>query len=695
MLTDQQELSSSAWQRLVAELSAPAPDDRAFLDRLLRVLGQVSAARQAVVFVPMNGERGELIVRPIALWPSPTPAAGGSPAGASSPPPLLAGDDVMRAAYAAIESGVSRVFALSGDGAGFDPSGASERGHVIALALPSEPGTQSAGDAGAATTDGAQPTPGQTSAPASKSAGPAGVPGSASCPGAITLMIEARSRGAIQSTMAMSEVVLGYIHLHSVRGALRRSAASFSATDGAAKLLAAINGASTFKSACITVVNTLARQHGADRAAMAWVRRDACTLVAISDTEHFDRRTAILRKLEEAMDECLDQDQPVLFPAPALDEDAVLGQAIVHCHRELAAGDARLRVCSMPLRAGDEVVGVLTLESRGGSGSPAIDPSVVDRIQATLDLVAPTLATRRRDDQALPIKALESLKTTSAMLVGPRHTLWKLGAILVLVVVVFCTLYTTDHRVGATAELRPLEQRIIASPIDGVILSLREDAEAGRLVKAGQPLIDLDTSELKLQAQEARARVVQAEKAMAQAMKESKPADAARAQAQADAARAQESLFLSRVERSTISAPIDGTLVSGNLRDKVGASVKLGEELFRIAPLGRMSAVVKLDETDLLLGDDGQPLIRPGTRGEIATRSNPGAGFALTVQRVVPLAQAEDGKNQFEVWTTVDEPASWMRPGMEGVVRLDSGRRSLMWIGTRRVTDALRVWFWW
>jgi len=189
--------------------------------------------------------------------------------------------------------------------------------------------------------------------------------------------------------------------------------------------------------------------------------------------------------------------------------------------------------------------------------------------------------------------------------------------------------------------------------------------------------------------------VVQAEKAMAQAMKESKPADAARAQAQADAARAQESLFLSRIERSTIAAPIDGTLVSGNLRDKVGASVKLGEELFRIAPLGRMTAVVMLDETDLLLGDDGQPLIRPGTRGEIATRSNPGAGFALTVQRVVPLAQAEDGKNRFEVWTTVDEPASWMRPGMEGVVRLDSGRRSLMWIGTRRVTDTLRVWFWW
>lgn len=692
MLTDQRELNSIAWQRLVAELSAPAPDDRTFLDRLLRVLGQVSAARQAVVFVPMNGERGELVVRPIALWPSPAPPTAPSADSPAAPPPLLAGDDVTRAAYAAIESGVSRVFSLQGDAGAFDPSGASERGHVIALALPSElnaaganANTGAANDASSA----ASPSP-----DASKPA-PSGVPGSASCPGAITLVIEPRSRGAIQSTLAMSEVVLGYIHLHSVRGGLRRALASFSSTDGAAKLLAAINGASTFKSACLTVVNTLARQHGADRAALAWVKRDACTLLAISDTEHFDRRTLILRKLEEAMDECLDQDQPVLFPAPPMDEDAVLGQAIVHCHRELAAGDSRLRICSLPLRAGEDIVGVLTLESRAPANAPTIDPVVVDRIQATLDLVAPTLATRRRDDQPLYLRAVESFKTTGAMLVGPRHTLWKLAALLVLGAVLFSALYTTDHRVNATAELRPLEQRIIASPIDGVILALRDNAEAGRVVRAGQPLVDLDTSELKLQAQEARSRAVQAEKAMAQAMKENKPADAARAQAQADAARAQEALFLSRVERSTILASIDGTLVSGNLRDRVGASVKLGEELFRIAPLERMSAVVKLDESDLLLDASGKPFIGPGTRGEIATRSNPGVGFGLTVQRVVPLAQAEEGKNRFEVWTTLDQPAPWMRPGMEGVVRLDSGRRSLLWIGTRRVTDTLRTWFWW
>ncbi|MBI3748377.1 MAG: Ig-like domain-containing protein [Chloroflexi bacterium] len=42
----------------------------------------------------------------------------------------------------------------------------------------------------------------------------------------------------------------------------------------------------------------------------------------------------------------------------------------------------------------------------------------------------------------------------------------------------------------------------------------------------------------------------------------------------------------------------------------------------------------------------------------------------------------------------VNPATAWMRPGMEGLARLDAGEHSLIWIGTRRVIDAVRLWLW-
>lgn len=673
MITDVKEVSAAPWQRLVAELASPAPDDRVFLDRLLRVIGQVAAARQAVVFVPMSGERGELVARPLAVWPAPSVEGAGG--GGAQPSAILHGEDTARAAYAAIESGASRVFNLTGDSPGYE--GAPPAGHILAVALPSE--QTGGGGAGAQS-----PAPSPAAAQQQKLA---------PSPGAICLLVEARSRPALQSSLAMVEVLVGYIHLHAARGQIKRALSTAAAADSAAKLLGIVNDAQNFKGACIQLVNDLARRFGADRVALSWVKNEACKVVAISDTENFNRQTAMIKRLEAAMDECLDQDHAVMYPAPSAETDAVLGRAIVYCHRELGTADQHLRVCSVPLRHNDQTVGVITFETKA-STTTGIDPSVVERVQAVMDLVAPVLSVRRRDDLPWALRTLESARTGGAWLVGPRHTLWKLAALVLMTALIACTVIRTTHRVGALAELRPVEKRIIAAPLDGVIRALGPSAKAGEQVKAGDLLVEFDTAELKLQLQDALSRLSQADKARAQAMKDAKPSEAARAQAQAEAAQAQIELYRSRLERATVIAPIDGTVITGNLTDKIGASVKLGDELFQIAPLDRMIAVVRLDESDLLLDAEGKPLIAPGSKGTIATRSNPGAGFSVTVQRIVPMAQASDGKNLFEVWTSVDQPAAWMRPGMEAVARLDSGNRSLMWIGTRKVVDAVRLWWW-
>ena len=67
-------LKTPAWQRIVAELSAPAADDRLFLVRLTSVLGQVSGARQAVLFQvppPTNESPAGPEPRAALVWPLP------------------------------------------------------------------------------------------------------------------------------------------------------------------------------------------------------------------------------------------------------------------------------------------------------------------------------------------------------------------------------------------------------------------------------------------------------------------------------------------------------------------------------------------------------------------------------------------------------------------------------------------------
>lgn len=658
------------WQRVVAELVAPIGDDQAFLDRLLRIMGRVSAARQGVVYVPPAGDGAQAEVRAIGIWPAAgvsvtggSSSGGGGAGGAGGAVEETAlgdgvaregqgveiecGPEARRAAWAALESGQTRSFSLESPSEMYDA--APSRGVILAVPI------------------------GQSAVDASK---PAAV---------VTLLLEPRNRQALQSTAAMAEVLAGYVFGHAARQELRRSAAGGRALDLATRLIGAINSARRFKGAAMQLCNDLAKEFNCERVGLGWVRGDVVRLRALSDTEHFDRRMAVIQKLEAAMDECLDQEQPVVHPAPGPEVDAVLSQAITSSHRELTAHQAGRRAVSVPLRDGDDVVGVVTLESR--PDQPGLDVSAVELLQSAMDLAAPVMKVRRNDDRWLAHRAWLSALEGAKWAVGARHTAWKLLIVAVAVVAAFVTFYTTMYRVNAQAFLQPVTRQIISAPFDGTIRATPGDVEAGSMVQAGQVLVELDTTEYELAAARARQEYVQAMAQLSAARAEGKSGEAARFAAQAESHLADEKLAQARKAQAVIRAPIAGTVIQGRLRERRDSSIKIGERLFEIAPLDSMQVVVRVDERDV-------SMIKPGGTGHVATRAFPDDRLAFTVDRVVPLATAEEGKNVFEVRGTLTETREWMRPGMEGLAKLDTQERSLLYIGTRRVIDAVRLWLW-
>jgi multidrug efflux pump subunit AcrA (membrane-fusion protein) len=671
---DLSSLKAPGWQRIVAELNAPAPDDRVYFERLLRILAQVSAARQAVLYVADKTDGEEVDPRVDLVWPPPEldkDAEAAAKAAGPAQSNIEHANDSKAAAREAFSSGQARAFGLDKKEVYYGEGSTS--GSILAVPLL----------AGAAQ---------QNRAP--------GAPQGAPVPPAVAaLLIEPRSKDAIRSTLAMAEVLAGYVAGHYSRAALRKSMMAGFSLDLATRLIASVNNAPNFRGACMQLCNDLAKQFAVDRVALGWVSNDVVKVKAISDVEHFDHRTSMVQKLASAMDECLDQEQPVLFPPPPSGgdgSDVLLSQAIVHAHRELAAGHAKLKVCSLPLRdtgavgEGDDIVGVVTMES---AGDGQMDLNTVELLQSSMDLIAPMLRVRRNDDRNLALRTWDSTKRAGAWVVGTKHTVWKLVGIIVIAAFAFVCFYHTTYRPSAEATLEPRERRVISVPYDGVILSVGTHVEPGDEVAEGQLLAELDTKELELGLKDAEGKIEQARTQAAAYRKSKEQGKAASAEQQEERAQDEANVYRYRISKSRITAPIAGTIIAGDPKDRVGSTMKLGELLFQLAPLNDIIVTVKVDERDIALikkaFEEGR-----GT-GEVMTKSEPDKATPFEIERIVPLATAAEGKNVFEVRCRLKGPLQSFRPGVEGIAKFNTERKSLIWIGTRRVLDQIRLWLWW
>jgi hypothetical protein len=75
----------------------------------------------------------------------------------------------------------------------------------------------------------------------------------------------------------------------------------------------------------------------------------------------------------------------------------------------------------------------------------------------------------------------------------------------------------------------------------------------------------------------------------------------------------------------------------------------------------------------------------------------PSSPLPIVVKRVTPVSTPEDGRNYFRVEAGLERGADRLRPGMEGVGKVDVGDRKLIWIWTRYLVDWVRLqaWYWW
>ncbi len=207
------------------------------------------------------------------------------------------------------------------------------------------------------------------------------------------------------------------------------------------------------------------------------------------------------------------------------------------------------------------------------------------------------------------------------------------------------------------------------------------------MVAAQTVLAELHTARLRDQLAAAQAKLSAYRRQADIAQSRGKFADVEIADDGVNAQQARVRLLNRRIALATIRSPISGTVLSGRLQRRIGSPVKLGQTLFKVAPLTPLLAQVRVSDSDILY-------VQPRQKGRLVTASYPGIEIPFRVVRIDPLATIRHKQNVFDVRAVLLKPPPWLRPGMEGTARIHIGHRHYIWIWTRSLIDWLRMKLW-
>jgi len=435
--------------------------------------------------------------------------------------------------------------------------------------------------------------------------------------------------------------------------------------------------AESFHEAAFAIVTELAENFGCERVSLGFVDHYEIEVCALSHSARFDGRSALVRSIQSAMEEATDVQASVTFPTPE-------GTRPRPCraHEKLAEKHGAASVCSIPLSSDAEVVGALTLEYPQGR---AVTPDHLEFCEQICSLLGRVLEEKRLAERWIGRKLLDSLRDEVEDLLGPRHPALKLVAAASALVLLLLTVVPFTYRVSSPALLEGRVQRVVVAPVAGFVAESR--ARAGDVVKGGDVLASLDDADLRLELRKWMGRRGQLQKEYRAAVAGHDRSETSILRAQLGQAEAESRLIREQLMRMKLVAPFDGIVARGDLSQTLGSPVERGEVLFEVAPLDDYRLILEVDEREVAR-------VAAGQTGRLTLAALPDKSFELVVERIIPVSASEDGRNFFRAEAHVESPPALLRPGMEGVAKVEVGRRSLLWIWTHGMIDWLRLLLW-
>lgn len=436
-----------------------------------------------------------------------------------------------------------------------------------------------------------------------------------------------------------------------------------------------------FQEAATAVATELATILDCERVSVGFIKRRHAKVHALSNSATFQKQASLISSIGAAMDEAVDQQAMVMFP----EKDGQTAR-INRAHEALAKEQDNVATASFPLTEGKKVIGAITLERATGQG---FDDMTLQTAEYAAVLLGPVLDVKRREDRWIITKVWASFTGLIGRLIGPRHWGLKLGLTALLAFVAFCYYATGTYRITAQAVLEGKIQRSITIPLAGFLSEA--NARAGDIVSEGQVIARLDDRDLRLERLKWASQKAQQEREYSQAIAGRQRTEARILESQIQQADAQLALLDAQLERMVVRAPFTGVIVTGDLSQALGAPLERGDVIFEVAPLTDYRVMLRVDERDIRE-------ITPQQVGNLALAAFPDVPVGVEIVRITPISTAAEGENFFVVEAALTGATTQdLRPGMEGIAKINVRQERLVNIWTKRTWLWLRMtaWKWW
>ncbi len=424
------------------------------------------------------------------------------------------------------------------------------------------------------------------------------------------------------------------------------------------------------------IATDLATRLECDRISIGFRHQGRTEVVAVSHSSTFGERMNLIAAIAAAMDEAIDQNTTLCLPQS--ESLAVVSRD----HAALARQHGSGSVLTVPFLVSGKGGGAFTFER---ATTLPFEQETIELCQGIVALCSRILVIKRAQERSLVKHAGDRWREEFEHLLGARHFGRKLAAILAVAAVLFAVFAQGPYRVGSVAQLQGAVRRVVAAPYDGYLDTAQH--RAGDIVGAGAVLATFDTRDLKLEYLKAANLNEQYSRQAEDALAQHDRAGAGIYQAQAQQARADMELRADQLARANIVAPFAGIVVSGDFSQSLGSVVKRGQTLFEVSPLNAYRVILEVEEGEI-------EAVHAGQHGSLVLASLPGASFPLTVTLVTPVTTSREGHSFFRVEAALNELSPELRPGMEGVGKIEIGPRRLVWIWTHRLVNWLRITAW-
>ncbi|NOZ24212.1 MAG: HlyD family efflux transporter periplasmic adaptor subunit [Planctomycetes bacterium] len=489
--------------------------------------------------------------------------------------------------------------------------------------------------------------------------------------GAIFLYSDSNLRRFDGTDVFLLKSLASYLKAYCLGWKCRQLAGRAERLDSLVKLSGEISTTLNPEEICFAIANLSADVARADRCFVALMRRGRPEINAISGQDMVQRRSSLVKMLTEICKGIARTGEVQLFTKERLDEiEDERMRNILERYFETASMSA---IVGVPLQDDGKPIGVLCFERKEGVPFDGTDMSVIQNISNHSLIVLKNAIKYQR----LPmVRTLERVGQWKESL--QKQSKLKLAFKAALVVGLIAVLFVPwSFRIPAEAQVASEVYGAVYTTIDGLISKVNADTndrvEKGKLLFVVQNQADIRNYEI----QDAEARGAEQKARMAKTV-----AERLYWQEEAKKFRANRDYYADRIERGSIKAPVSGTVVTPELKQRLlNTPVTGGTRLCEIVDLAKMELWLYVDESDISFIKKGQEVkfIRPETEeirsavAEISTASTP-----------------REKQNVFRVTAKLGQ-AKGLLPNMTGQAYIYIDQQPVWYILFRRVINFVKT----